>query len=366
MQCIKCKQNIPTDAAYCHKCGWKQSKAVAEGHKAKGRGNGQGSVYKLANGKYMASITIACGKDSESGKVIQRRRRKQFVKKTDAVNYLAELRKEQEAIKKITLDALHTMFEKTKKYDKLSKSQKDKLKYAWERLSDLKFRPIGELTLEEMQRTIDSKVNTYYPARDMKTVLSHLYIVAIQHGYATRNPTEYIELPESEASKKDAWTAEEQQKFKDDYASGHEFTGYILIMIYAGLRYGELPIPKQNIFLDEHYMIGGIKTESGIDRQIPIADHIYPIVTHFYNKNKRKLLEMNQDNFYEQYWATIERLGVRKLNPHCCRHTYFTRLTTAGVHTGIITAAGGHKSYQTTIGYTHIPLEDLLAAVNKI
>jgi len=113
-------------------------------------------------------------------------------------------------------------------------------------------------------------------------------------------------------------------------------------------------------------MIGGIKTEAGTDRTIPIAKQILPIIELFYNSNKKKLLEMNQDRFYQNYWETIKRLGLRELNPHCCRHTYFTRLASANVHTSIITKAGGHKNYQTTLGYTHTPLQDLLDAVDKI
>ena len=87
---------------------------------------------------------------------------------------------------------------------------------------------------------------------------------------------------------------------------------------------------------------------------------------YFVKKSKRKLLEMNKDNFYQRYWETIERLGVSHLSPYSCRHTYMTELARAGVQPGIITAAGGHTDYQTTLRYTHIPVEDMVAAANKI
>lgn len=364
MICKKCGKEIPAESMYCMFCGWNQSKAIPT-RKPKSRGNGQGSVYKLPNGKYRAAVTVVCAFNPDTGKLVRKYRTKTFTKRTDAVNYLSELRR-QESPEQITLDALHAKFMDTKKYAGLSKSQQDKLGYAWSRLEELRFKKLSEITLEDMQRVIDTKVSTYYPARDMKTMLSHLYTLAIKHGYAERNPTEYIELPENEKSRKDAWRPDELEAFWTDWRAGNTFTGYILIMTYAGLRYGELPISKENIHLEEHYMIGGIKTEAGTNRTIPIADTILPVVRFFYEKNKRKLLEMNQDNFYRQYWDTIKRLGVRELNPHCCRHTYFTRLASAGIQPGIITAAGGHTSYQTTLGYTHIALEDLLKAVNKI
>lgn len=364
MICVKCKKEIPDESVFCLHCGWDQGKTPSS-RRPKARGNGQGSVYKLPNGKYRAAVTVVCAVDQCTGKLVRRYRTKTFAKRTDAVNYLADLRR-QKTPDLVTLDALYLKFEKTKKYAALSKSQQDKLSYAWARLEPLRYKKISEITLEDMQRTIDEKVSTFYPARDMKTMLSHLYTLAIKHGYVDRNPTEYIELPENEKSRKDAWKQEELRAFWADWQAGNTFTGYILIMIYAGLRFGELPIPKENIHLDEQYMIGGIKTDAGTDRTIPIADIILPVVRYFYDINKRKLLEMNQDNFYRKYWDTIKRIGVRELNPHCCRHTYFTRLASAGIQPGVITAAGGHTSYQTTLGYTHIPLEDLLKAVNKI
>lgn len=364
MLCVKCEQSIDKDSVFCKWCGWKQSK-VYTGKKPKQRGNGQGSVYKLPNGKYRAVVILGYKMENGKSKPVTRTR-SDFARMKDAIAYLPELRKEIVKQDKITLTELHNMFLNTKKYEKLSKSQKDKLGYAWNRLSDISFFEISNLSLERMQAVVDSQVTTYYPARDMKVMLSHLYDTAIKHGHADRNPTEYIELPETEKSKRDAWKSEEVQSFWRDYEAGNKFTGYILIMIYAGLRYGELPIPKENIFLDERYMIGGIKTEAGIDRTIPLKKCLVPIIDDFCRKNKKKLLEMNQDNFYDAYWKTIERLGVRKLSPHCCRHTYFTEMAKAGVQPGVITAAGGHKSYQTTLGYTHLPLESLIQAVDDI
>lgn len=355
---------IDNDSAFCKYCGYKISTPPKK-QGVKKRGNGQGSVYRLPNGKWRAVATLGYKILDGAAKPMQKTK-SDFRTKKDALEYLPQLKNDIEIKKKISLSELYDIFVGTKKYERLSKSQRDKLGYAWKRLSDVSFFDIKSITLENMQSTIDSKVSTYYPARDMKVMLNHLFDLAIRHGYIERNPVEYIELPESEKSKKDAWKPEEIESFWADWRSGNVFTGYILIMIYVGLRYGELPILKDNIHLDEKYMVGGIKTDAGIDRTIPIADSIIPIVKFFFESNKRKLLEMNQDNFYSQYWSTIKRLGVRELNPHCCRHTYFTRLASAGVQPGIITAAGGHTSYQTTLGYTHLPLDDLLTAVNMI
>jgi integrase len=146
-----------------------------------------------------------------------------------------------------------------------------------------------------------------------------------------------------------------------DYNSGNDFTGYILIMIYTGMRYGELnKIKKENINLKEKYMIGGIKTEAGIDRQIPICNKIFPIVESLYNQANKKILEMHEKVFYNAYYATLERAGIRRLPPHCCRHTAATALANADIPPAVIIAILGHKNY------THIKIDEMLSAVNKV
>ena len=376
MLCRKCKKEIPDESIYCMYCGAKQTMA---NHGVKSRGNGTGTVYKLPNGKYMAEITTTYVTDG-GGKLHRKKRTKTCDKKKDAWTALSKLKENApEPQKSPTLYELHEIFIKSNNYDKLSKSQKDKLSYAWNRLKPLYYEKISEITVDDMQSTIDNVVKTYYPARDMKVMLSHLYTIAIKRDKAQYNKSEYIELPESPKAKREVFTDDEIQAFWDDYNGigkdkqpheelKHPFTGFILIMSYAGLRSGEMAnIEKENVFLKDRYMIGGEKTEAGIDRQIAISKKILPIVMEKYNSGKKKLLEMNEDNFYKNYWETIERTGARHLPPQTCRHTYFTRLAAAQVQPGIIAAAGGHADFNTTYrNYIRLALKDKLDAVDKI
>ena len=59
-------------------------------------------------------------------------------------------------------------------------------------------------------------------------------------------------------------------------------------MIYTGLRPTELlEIQTENVHLDEKYMVGGMKTEAGKDRIIPLNDKIIPLVKNRYDANKK-------------------------------------------------------------------------------
>ncbi|MBQ3848885.1 MAG: hypothetical protein II747_00375 [Clostridia bacterium] len=71
---------------------------------------------------------------------------------------------------------------------------------------------------------------------------------------------------------------------------------------------------KEDVYLGENppYMIGGIKTENGKNRIFPIANAIRPLVQEMYDRGKRKLLEMNDDNFRKAFETAglLRRLAV--------------------------------------------------------
>ncbi|MDD3231272.1 MAG: tyrosine-type recombinase/integrase [Oscillospiraceae bacterium] len=375
MKCRKCGAEIPDGSIYCNMCGVKQTTSK---QKVKSRGNGTGSVYQLPGGGWKAVAILRYYRD-ESGKLKKHTASKKVKTKKEAVNALPSLLSRSTPIehKHITLTELEHKFENTKKYDALSKSQKSKLKYAWNRLSPIQTRDICTLSVEEMQDIIDSATKTYYPARDMKVLLSHLYDTAKRFEYITYNKTENIELPELKKTKKQIFTENDIFKFWCDFygrtengkpAQQNIFTGYILIMIFAGLRYGEVStILLENIHLQDRYMVGGIKSEAGIDRVIPINRKLVPVLKMLMPNQKKKLLEMNEDNFYSTYWETVDRLQVSHLTPHSCRHTYFTMMADKQVPPALIAEAGGHADFDTTYrNYVHTPIQKLVEAVDKI
>ena len=176
-------------------------------------------------------------------------------------------------------------------------------------LQSLHHGSIASLTIDQMQNTINEQVQTFYPAKDMKTVLSHCFALAIQREIVLYNKTQYLEMPPLKKIQRDASTGDEIDKIWDAWNSGKIFTGYVLIMIYAGLRYGEIStIQKSNIHLDEQYALGGIKTEAGIDREIAFADKIMPIVTYFFDRAKERLLKMPENRFYDSYHSLTSEL----------------------------------------------------------
>lgn len=363
MPCRKCKKSIPLDSLFCQYCGAKQ--AVEVEHKTKSRGNGTGSVYRLPNGKWRVEITLGYEKNGEKDKRIYKTK-SGFKTKKEGLEYLASISTGTKIDSNIKFNALYEEWS-AQHYKHITKSGEYGYVAAYKQCADLYYKCFTELKTRDLQAVIDKCKNQRRSKADIKSLLNNMYNYAIQNDYCDKNYAEFIKLPPKRKSKNDAFNAEEIEKLWDDYAAGNEFTSYILIMIYTGMRFGELStIKKENVFLDKKYMIGGIKTNAGIDREIPIADKILPIVKKLFESGNKKLLEIPEKLFYNKYHATIERLKIRSLNPHCCRHTFSSLMAQAGIQPAIITETAGHEDYSTTMLYTHIQLEEKIKAVNKL
>lgn len=363
MNCKKCKMKIPDESIFCLHCGAKQT-GDPPARRPKSRGNGQGCVYKLPSGKYKVEVVLGYYTD-ENGKRQKKRRTKVFDKKKDAIAAIPEMKSSPPKTSYKFIE-LYSVWSESH-YKTIGKSKETAYKIAYDKCEELYWMDIADIRLIDMQKIVDSKGTSYYTKRDIKILLNQMWKFAMKNDYCDKNYAEYIKLPPLEKSKKDAFTDDEIKKLWKDYKAGNKFTGYILIMIYTGMRYGEIStILKSNVFLDEQYMVGGIKTEAGKNREIAISNKIKPIVADCLSATKKKLLEMNEDNFRKEFKDTLVRAGVRPLKPHSCRHTYATLLSKANIPPAIIKEAAGHKNYSTTLQYTHIKLDEKLKAVNKI
>lgn len=366
MICKACKKEIPVESSFCMYCGASQDEVTPSkpSKPVKKRGNGQGSVHQEKNGTWTAIATKMVNG------VRHKRAKRGFVRKKDAIAYLPHLSfdKVETGVRKITFSELYNEWSGLH-YKGLSKSKITAYRIAYKRCEQFYYRDWNNISLREMQEVVDQRPS-YYTARDVKQLLSQMGEYAVKHEYFDKNRASLIELPVLEQGQKEAFSEDEIKRLWADYNAGNKFTGYALVMIYTGLRYGELKlIKKEDVYLDNDvpHIIGGIKSEAGKNRIIPIAPLIYPLIEEMCKAGKRKLLEMNEDNFRKAFDEMTARASVRQLKPHSCRHTFCTELARRGVPPAVIKTLAGHANYSTTVGYTHIQqLADGMEAVKRL
>lgn len=72
-------------------------------------------------------------------------------------------------------------------------------------------------------------------------------------------------------------------------------------------------------------------------------------------------------SFRRRYYTALKHIsGVRRLSPHCCRHTYATVLEKRGVPLQVIAKLMGHASVETTGVYLHTDMDTLTNAVSVL
>lgn len=344
--CIYCKKKIPAGSTYCNWCGKKQ---VRDFHR---KSNGAGTVYKRGT-TYTVKVTkYANGIKREVTKG-------GFKTRKEAYEHAMVLRDDLD-LKRTEAISFSDLWEKlktTERYLKLSADKKDTWKYAYNKCEPLyQCKDVRELRFENFQKLVDGL--TYYPARDIKTVLKAMMRLAQKYDQVDKNYAELIELPPNFEKEKDIFTDLELKKI---CASKDPFKAYIIIMCYCGLRPIEmLNLRQEDIHIMERFMYGGRKTELGKASKIAIPETAAPYLTDFdpWTKGKNK--------FYDRFHEFLKAEGIRDLTPGCCRHTFVTRLSQASDNVAVIQKAARHTHYQTTLGYTHMNIDDVLTEVNKL
>ena len=323
----------------------------------KSRGNGEGSVYKLPNGKWKAIVTVGYTSDGK-----RKTKSKIFDKKKDALSSIQKLKHQMEysdmtfaQVWEIVGPQLQLSDGKRKEYDR-----------AWGRLKWLHDRKPAEIKTADLQFALDNVQGGYHPKKACKNVLGHIYKFCMANDIVNKNYVAFVELPGVPEVLQDAFTDEDLDRVWKHVAMD-EVARWIIIMAYCGLRPGELrAIRVQDVHLDEQFMVGGIKTKKGRNRTIPIADKVVPVLRLQMLGNQGLLVTCCKDHFYDQYNEFVDRIGIKHLPARFCRHTFATRSAEKEIPPAVIQEIMGHTKYQTTLGYTHIRTEKKVQSVNKL
>lgn len=362
--------------------------------------NGYGSVIKLGgNRRKKFAVRISRIEVNNEKQEVKRKFKyiAYFEKREAALKFLAEynagnpVKEHQKYTDVLTFAELYDKWKDYRKSLKttLSASTWKNYDIAFNHLEDLHCRKISSIRPSEIQECLNKwNTKSKTTVSSLRAVLRAVYGYAMMEKLVDEDPLPYLvfEYKEQTKSIHSRFSDEEIQKLWDNLYEVNN-VDIILIFIYTGLRPSELlNITTDHVHLDELYMVGGMKTEAGYNRIIPLHNKIVPLIRNRYNPDKKYLINNKFGNHFTygtyvngNFDTVMKKLGM-KHSPHDGRYTFAALADNAGMNEVCQKIIMGHvvpdqdgKDFKTgsneniTKGvYTQKTLRQLLEEINKI
>lgn len=271
---------------------------------------------------------------------------------------------------KITLQELFDLWEE-KRAVKLGTSNRSALKSAYKHCSKLGKVRYKQIKSYQMQDCIDSCGCGYSTQGAIKNLWGHLDRFALELDIISKRCSDLLTSDPIPETTKEIFTDEEVSRLWEN--QNFPWVDSVLFFLYTGFRISEMiDLRTETVNLQEWTLTGGTKTAAGKNRLIPIHSKIQSIVQKRFEQSKSGYLfeyngkKLNQTQ-YREFWAAIMEALKMDHTPHECRHTFRSRLDSAGANKVCIDRLMGHKSKGTGERvYTHKNIEELRLNIELI
>lgn len=271
---------------------------------------------------------------------------------------------------KITLQELFDLWEE-KRAVKLGTSNRSSLKSAYKHCSKLGKVKYKQIKSYQMQDCIDSCGCGYSTQGAIKNLWGHLDRFALELDIISKRCSDLLTSDPIPETTKEIFTDEEVSRLWEN--QNFPWVDSILFFLYTGFRISEMiDLRTKTVNLQEWTLTGGTKTAAGKNRLIPIHSKIQSIVQKRFEQSKSGYLfeyngkKLNQTQ-YREFWAAVMEALKMDHTPHECRHTFRSRLDSAGANKVCIDRLMGHKSKGTGERvYTHKNIEELRLNIELI
>lgn len=197
----------------------------------------------------------------------------------------------------------------------------------------------------------------------IKSLCNLMFDYAVERNLVRRNPSRMFDVNDileriylNQKKKKPFSSSQVRLMWDNLYEIDN--IDMVLIGLYTGFRPQELCLLKvSNIDFDNKTIVGGMKTESGKDRIVPIHPMILPLVkarvgeainvyqrdTLFNITNVRGKRCFSYDLYRHKFAWIMNELGFEGYSPHCTRHTFATQAELCGLRQRAIKLIMGHS-----------------------
>ena len=231
-------------------------------------------------------------------------------------------------------------------------------------------KPLAAVTVEDLNAYRAHLVATYRPhtAKTKLNVVKSLLSFGAMTHYLQFNVGAAVKSPKAHASLHERILTEDEVMAIID-AAGNERDKAIIVTLYAtggrvsevvGVRWADIKATKKN---------GAVTVTGKGDEQRTIA-----IARNVYNALVASRPEWAKDSdpvfisqkggalSRQQIWriikAAAEKAGLPNASPHWFRHAHISHALDNGAKQSVVQASAGHKSADTTAGYSHVKPDD--------
>lgn len=365
--------------------------------------NGFGQITQLRgrNLRNPFRVLICVGKD-ENGKPICKSLKPKAYFKTYNEAYSALLEYHRNPFDVGSSVTLRDLYERwsAEYFETNSQSTVNLMRAAWSYCSSMYDLQVSEIRVRHLRIGIEGaalqkkgrivKASANMQVR-IKSMLNMMFDYAVEYELTDKNYARSMGKLKSvekdaESNKKEhiAFTDEEMSKMWNA-ADKYKGVQLVLIQCYSGWRPRELGlIELTNVNINDWTFTGGVKTDAGKDRVVPIHPRIRPFVVTYYNEAKiagfkylfgyhsplypDKLIQMTYDRYKTIFNEVISSLNLNPDHrPHDPRKQFVTMAKKASVDEYAIKRIVGHVITDLTERvYTERDLEWLRSEIEKI
>ena len=270
---------------------------------------------------------------------------------------------------KTTFEELFELW-KEKKAPKLGDSNRKAMNTAFRHCVSLHEMKYKAVKAHHMQACIDGCNKGYATQGAIKNLFHHLDRFALELDISSRRYSDLLTCDSAPETSRRPFTEDEIQAVWA--ASDMPWADTVLLFLYTGFRLSELlGLRADDIDMEAGTAKNGVKSEAGKDRIVPMHSRILPFFQKRASEGGEWLICLDGKKtptakYYERWHGIMKALGMEH-TPHECRHTFRSRLDSAGANKRCIDLLMGHKSKD--VGervYTHKTIDELRAAIELL
>lgn len=356
--CPECELMLSDLAAYCPHCGYPMGKATEKPKRQSKRRmrlpNGFGQITEITSRRLRKPwrAQVPAGKTPEGkpkSKLLG-----YYSSYNEAYAALVEYNKNPYDLDtKITLEKLYEewsviYFKKLK-----NPSSERSITSAWDKCSAIYKMRVSDIRSRHIKGVMDQPGISPNTKGRIKSMFNLMLDYAVEHEICMKNVARDFNV---EAVKEKDQT--HHVAFNDDEMalfwkhSDSDVVKMILIQCYGGWRPQELcKIETANVNLSSDFIIGGMKTDAGTDRRVPIHSKIKEFVQYFYNDaifSGREYLfddHITYDIYRHRFKKALLEIGIDHVihKAHDPRKTFITMAKKYGLDEYAIKFIVGHQ-----------------------